>query len=500
MKARFRFFLASLVFVFFVAAVAAPTASIGAADNCYTIVVGRNASADGSVIVAHNEDDAGEMIVNLRKIRPRDYGAPQKVDLGKGAFYETDGKTLGFLWIEATKQEFADSFINQAGVLLTSDSCPSNEAKDDLTDGGIGYMLRRIVAEKASSAREGVKLAAALVEKYGYTGSGRTYTIADKNEAWMMAIIKGRHWFAQRVPDDEVAVIPNHYVIRAIDPSDSGRFMGSPDIVDYARANGWYDESKDGSFDFKKAFSRVFTADLTQDRNTLRHWRGLNLLSGREWPISDAYPFSFKPAKKVAAESLMAVLRDHYEGTPYDATNGYKEGTPNKTKFRTICTNTTINSFIASLNAARPESVSIFLWLALGRPDTTIYLPLYYGAEELPPGLGIGKREHDYADFYKLHYNDGPWQSQKDKLLRTRVVSLQTMAETDYARVRAIVDAELLPAEKTFIDKKAKLEAEIAAHPAKKEKAALNKLAAFMKEAFAKAGKLTESILAKLAK
>ena len=80
--------------------------------------------------------------------------------------------------------------------------------KSDVTDGGIGYMLRRLVAEKAKSAREAVTIAGGLVEKFGYTGSGRTYTLADKNEAWMMAIIQGRHWFAQRVPDDEVGRHP----------------------------------------------------------------------------------------------------------------------------------------------------------------------------------------------------------------------------------------------------------------------------------------------------
>jgi len=62
-------------------------------------------------------------------------------------------------------------------------------------------MLRRIMAEKARSAREAVQLAGQLVETYGYRGSGRTYSIADKNEAWMLAVIKGRHWLARRVPD-----------------------------------------------------------------------------------------------------------------------------------------------------------------------------------------------------------------------------------------------------------------------------------------------------------
>ena len=162
-------------------------------DDCYTVIVGKKASADGSIIIGHNEDDRGDIIVNLRKIRARDYGAPQKIDLGKGAYFETDGRTNEFLWIEATTQEFADSFINQYGVLITSDSCASKETKDDFTDGGIGYMLRRIMAEKAKSARDAIRIAGGLVEKYGYRASGRTYSIADKNEAWMMAVIRGRH-------------------------------------------------------------------------------------------------------------------------------------------------------------------------------------------------------------------------------------------------------------------------------------------------------------------
>ena len=247
-----KFKILSLLSLFLVPALLSSAVGFSGYD-CYTVIVGRDASADGSVIIGHNEDDRGNIIVNLRKIQPRDYGATQKVSLGKGGYYETDGHTNGFLWIEATTQEFADSFVNQYGVVITSDSCPSRETQNDVTDGGIGYMLRRLVAEKARSARDAVKIAGALVEKYGYTAAGRTYSIVDKNEAWMMAIIRGRHWFAERIPDDEVAVIPNHYTIRRIHPDDPDHFMGSGDIIGYARDNGWYDEAKDGPFDFKNA-------------------------------------------------------------------------------------------------------------------------------------------------------------------------------------------------------------------------------------------------------
>jgi dipeptidase len=467
--------------------------------ECFTVLVGKAASADGSVMVAHNEDDRGDIIVNLRKIEPRDYGAPRKVALGKGAVHETGGRTSGFLWIEATTQEFADSFINEHGVLVTSDSCPSRVTAEDLTDGGIGWMLRRLVAEKAASAREAVRLAGELVEKYGYRASGRTYSIADKDEAWMLALLRGRRWFAQRVPDDEAAVIPNFFTIRGIRPGDPDHFMGSRDIVEYAKANGWYDEAKDGPFDFKKAFDRPSNREPAADGNALRQWRGVGLLSGRDGELVRDYPFSFKPGKKVTAEALMAVLRDHYEGTPYDATDGYKTGTPNRTKFRTICTASTINAFVVSLDAKRPGPLATSIWLALGKPDTTVFLPLYYGVENLPAGAGLGTTTHDYDAFYKQHFEDTEFKAARGEFLNTKVLELEKAAEANYGPVRATLEKELFPAEKAFIEGRPKFEKDFAALYAKDKAKALKMLDDYAAAAFAKAADLTSKIEKKVA-
>ena len=470
----------------------------GAADGeCFTVLVGKKASADGSVLVAHNEDDRGDIIVNLRRIKGRDYGAPQKVDLGQGALYETDGRTAGFLWIEATTQEFADSFINEHGVLITSDSCPSRVTESDLTDGGIGWMLRRLMAEKATSAREAIRIAGELVETYGYRSAGRTYSVADKNEAWMLAVLRGRHWYAQRVPDDEVAVIPNHYTIRQIRPGDADYFLGSRDIVAYAKTNGWYDEAKDGPFDFKKAFDRPSTRDLVSDGNTLRHWRGLNLLSGQAWELSRDYPFSVRPGNKVTAEALMPVLRDHYEGTAYDATDGYKTGSPNRTTFRTICTASTINAFVVSLNPARPEPLSVAVWLAMGKPDTTVFLPLYSGVEKLPPGAGRGTDAHDYALFFKQHFDDAEFKAGAGAFLNTRVLELEKAAEANYGPMHETLGKELFPAEKAFIAGRPEFEKDFAAIYARDRDAAMRKLDAYVAAAFAKVADLTAKLLAR---
>jgi dipeptidase len=467
--------------------------------ECFTILVGKKASAEGTVMVAHNEDDRGEIIVNLRKIKARDYGAPQKVALGNGAFHETDGKTAGFLWIEATTQEFADSFINDRGVLITSDSCPSRVTAEDYTDGGIGWMLRRLVAEKAGSAREAVRLAGELIEKYGYRSSGRTYSIADKNEAWMLAVLRGRRWCAQRVPDDEVAVIPNHFTIRAIDPGDPDRFMGSPDIVEYAAKMGWYDAAADGPFDFKKAFDRRSDRELAADGNVLRHWRGLCLITGKTWELKREYPFSVKPATKMTGDTLRAILRDHCEGTPYDATDGYKTGSPNSTKFRTICTASTINAFVVSFDAKRAGPLAVSIWLAMGKPDTTVFLPLYYGIENLPRGAGLGPDTHDYEVFRKQHFEDAGFQASKADLLNTKVLALEKIVEADYGPKRQALVKDLFPLEIGFVKAGPKFETDFAVLFAKDKAKGLKKLDEYVAAAFAKAADATDKIAAKTA-
>ncbi|MBC7350593.1 MAG: C69 family dipeptidase [Candidatus Aminicenantes bacterium] len=465
--------------------------------NCYTILVGKKASADGSVLVAHNEDDYGEIIVNVRKIAPRNYGPSVKINLGHGAVYETDGQTSGFLWIEASAQEFADSFVNEHGVVITSDACASRETNEDYTDGGISYMLRRIVAEKARTAREAVKLVGELVEKYGYRGSGRTYSIADKNEAWMVAVIKGRHWFAQRVPDDEVAVIPNYYTIRQVRLDDPDNFLGSPDLIDYARKNGWYDPEKDGPFDFKKAFSRPSRRDPVSDGNSLRMWRGVAILSGKDWKVEDDFPFSFRPARKITPEMLMSLLRDHYEGTEYDATDGYKNGSPNRTKFRTICTSSTINSFVAVLNAQKPEPLSVLLWLAPGKPDTTIYLPIYYGISRMPEGLGAGPEQHDYELFYRQHFQPEELIAARDRLLQTRILRLERVVEGNYGQMIEVVKKELRPLEKEYLNRQKSFESKFIQLQPRNPTAAGQALDKFVTEAFERLKKIYKKLEAK---
>ena len=235
------------------------------------------------------------------------------------------------------------------------------------------------------------------------------------------------------------------------------------------------------------------------DRNTLRHWRGLNILSGKSWEIADTYPFSIKPAKPVSPASLMSLLRDHYEGTEYDATYNHTVGTPNRTKFRTICTASTIAAFVVSLNAARPEPLSVSGWLALGKPDTTVFLPIYYGIDALPAGAGMGADTHDDAAMYKQHFEDAEFKLHRDGFLNTKVLMLEKLAEADYPKMRPLLDSELGPFERELVAGRAKFEAGIATLYAKDRAEAARKLTEYVAAAFDKAAALTDALLKKFA-
>ena len=106
-----------------------------------------------------------------------------------------------------------------------------------MKDGGIGYGLRRLVAEGARSAHHALELATGLLDRFGYASSGRSYHFADSREIWVLQVVHGRHYAVKRVPDDEVYLNPNHYTIHDPDPE----APGYRELVEYARFRGWYD-------------------------------------------------------------------------------------------------------------------------------------------------------------------------------------------------------------------------------------------------------------------
>lgn len=287
------------------------------AEACTAVLVGKDASTTGRVILGHNEDDDPSLVVRHGYVPPREWPAGATlVDHPDCAKVPRGPHSLGFFWTEVRDAKCgagsAVSFVNEKGVAIVSDNAgPTKEDSPDsdvLTDGGIWFALRLAVAERANSAREAVEIIGALVEKWGYRPAGRTYTVADAKEGWMVQVVRGRHWVAMRCPDDAIAVMPNHYTIHAIPESPTKDSLFSTDVMAYAVGKGWW--PKEREFDFALAYQDPKWVKIPH--NTRRQRYVTSLLLGKEW-TDESYPFSVKAARRVSPDDVKAALSSHPE-------------------------------------------------------------------------------------------------------------------------------------------------------------------------------------------
>ena len=367
-----------------------------------TILAGRKASADGEILIGHNEDAPGRFIMQTHIVSKQRRKSGKHITFEPGtASLELNNTRTNLLWSEAmtcsdspSDSAFCDLYANGHGVVICSNNCAkSREDSPELTGGGIGYGLRRLVAEKAHSAREAVDIACGFVEKYGYASSGRSYAFADREEIFVMQIVNGKHWAVQRVPDDEVAVIPNHYTIH--EPDRKAR--GYDELVSYAEKRGWY-SPKEESFDFAKMYQSEDTYGL--DKNTYRHVKAFEILLDMD--LSELHntawqglPFSIKPARKVSVDTMKAILRAH-------------DDNPHFSKPLTICNTETLESTIIQL---RHNTDRIILRKALGRPSYSPYLVWYFGLPDVPEDFEVSEPEKALAEHFHLSPDAMDWRN-----------------------------------------------------------------------------------------
>jgi len=356
--------------------------------NCFAVVAGKDCTVDGSVIVAHNEDSGIRSPVHHWKVAPAKHEAGSERTLLEGGLVPYADETLGYIWCQMPGLKYSDTYFNEHGVAVVTNACKSREDRPDLTDGGITLLLRRVVGARATSARHGVEVAIELLGKFGYGDSGRCMTIADGKEAWILDMVRGKHWAAARVPDDCCAVVANHFSIHHVDPDDTENFLLSPRLIEYAIERGWYDAERDGPFDFATVYGGE--GARKHPSNVRRAWRANNLIGADKVDEAWLQPTFIKPKRKIAMRDLMGVLRDHYEGTGYDKSLGYHLSTPNANG-ATICAGGTSFSTVFQLRGDMPAAIGAVMWIAMGRPDASIYVPWYAGLTDVPEGYSSGE-------------------------------------------------------------------------------------------------------------
>ncbi|MBR3127101.1 MAG: C69 family dipeptidase [Solobacterium sp.] len=352
--------------------------------NCSTIIIGRDISTTGRVIVAHNEDDPHGLTATY--LVPRKKHAPGETitfDDGSAVVPEVP-ETFAYYWSEVRApggEAFADLFYNEHGVLVCSNrAVPCRKNDDESLGGGLGYGIRRLTAERARSAREAVKIIGELVETYGYY-SARIYNVADKDEAWVVQVPRGHNWVAKRVPDDEVYYMPNWYSIREVDFNDKfhANYYWSENLVANAIAEGWYTPAKEGDYsDFDFAMAYQEGGDKKFD------WRRADTA----WPIllghepKQLRQFSEKPSRYIGLEECREVLKNHFDGKDYNITeNGMKS--PHVFAHFAPCNCMTLESSIVLFDDD-PRLTTIYR--ANPKPCVAPYIPWFMGISEVPEG------------------------------------------------------------------------------------------------------------------
>ena len=299
-------------------------------DECTSLVVGRLASADGSVITSHTCDGVSRTWITVEPAA--DYGRKQMMDIYKNTRKTAfRGDTTGVRFAGQIPQaRHTYAYLNTAYPCMNEKQVAMGETTfsgpDTLRNGGSMFLieeLARVALQRCDNARDAIRMMGSLAEKYGYADGGECLTVIDKKEAWFFEILGcgrgkvGAVWAAQRVPDDEVAVSANIPRIGKIDRANKDYFMASDNVEAVALEYGLWDGQ--GDFVFWKAYHSSY-GDGKNFKE--REYVILNTLAPSLKLSYDApeLPFSVKPDAKVDVRKVMEVLRGTYEGLEFDMT------------------------------------------------------------------------------------------------------------------------------------------------------------------------------------
>ena len=291
-------------------------------QSCTTVLVGKKASVDGSVMIARNEDFHEAVSVKLFTVMPasevknRTYTSKNTgvtVALPEKALRCT-ATPQAFQLLKGDEGEYGEAGINEKNVAVSSTESvygnPRVLAFDPLVPDGIGEdAIHNIVAPFINSAREGVAFLGKLIAQYG-SAEGNGILFADADEAWYMEIPCGHYWVAQRIPDDCYAVAPNQVCIETIDFSNERDFMWADGIQAFVDAHK-LNPDREG-FNFR----HIFGTSTEKDRvyNTPRAWFAQKYLNPEieQSPVSNDIPFIRKASRLISVEDVQYILSSHY--------------------------------------------------------------------------------------------------------------------------------------------------------------------------------------------
>lgn len=382
--------------------------------GCTSVLVSRGASADGSVITSWTYDVVGFMSP-LHFYPGGEYEEGAALDV----YSFRENKLLGTIK-QARKTYKVVGNMNEKQVSIAETTFTGREE----LGGGNGFLdygnLMYITLQRAGSAREAIRIMDWLVKEYGYSDTGETFSVADKNEAWVVDFIgKGQHgrgavWVAARVPEGYMAAHANQARIRKVNWDDPENWMWADDVVEFARKMGWF-AGPDREFNFQEAYAPVTPRSLLLCES--RVWSVFNQAapsadySPDYWRCvegAEPYPLFIKPDRKLSVQDVVAFHRDHFHGTPYFTGEGLLAGPygnpyrwrplffkleGDDTEYaleRTVSQVQTAFSYITQARNWLPDPLGGVVWASVDDTYATVWMPMYMALNRVPPSLAGG--------------------------------------------------------------------------------------------------------------
>jgi len=401
--------LASIVLVTVLAAVPCPA--------CTNLLVTKGASADGSVMITYTCD--AEFHPTLEYSPAADHPDGDSIEIT-----DWSGKVRGKIAQVAHTYAVVD-LMNEHQLAISETTFGGREELRN-PDGLLHYWDMMVLAlKRARTAREAITVMIDLVAEHGYRSGGETFSIADTKEAWIMEMIgpgpggEGAHWVALRIPDGYISCHANKARIGEFPLDDPENCLYSKDVISFAVEKNYYDPNSGEPFRYCEAYcpatpknKRYADARVWSIFNRAAPSRNFSSDYHRSVPDTEPYPLWIKADKKLSLSDVFSLMRDHYEGTPYDMTKGVDAGpygTPNRWRpitwrpnsvdttgpeyawERPISTQQTGFSFVSQSRGWLPDKIGGVYWYGVDDTYTTCYCPLYCGINAIPESFTVGK-------------------------------------------------------------------------------------------------------------
>lgn len=409
--------------------------------SCTSIMVGKQATTDGSVITSHTCDSWFRTWMNI--VPAKDWKTTDSVDIFVGRMHTQTPSDSTKLYRKGRIAQVSHTFkyLDSAYPCLNEKQLAFGETtisgRDTLRNSkGMFNIeeLERIALERCSTARQAIELMGNLATKYGYGDDGECLSVADKNEVWIFEIFGegperiGAVWAAVRIPDDHICVSANISRISKIDTKDKKNYMASKNVFEVAKRLKLWDGK--GEFCFWKAYSGGNYFGEPKNYSVREHFIMSALAPSLN--LSDTVeelPLSVKPDKKVSVQDVSNLLASYYEGTdkhlagrllipnpkavdkdgskqenvkdsivspfanpwmrPDEIDTYYAMGDSAMKNIRTVSVAWCAYSTVIQLRSFLPDEVGGVAWVALDNPGESPRFPIFCGTTKLPEMLKI---------------------------------------------------------------------------------------------------------------